>query len=113
MTNLIGISGRAGSGKDLIASIIQYLVWRNNVEKGIIVLSNDVLEHFTESPLLSEALSKWQVVKFADKLKDIVCLLLGCTRKQLEDQRIKSLSLQELVNEGIISQDFVDLLDDE
>ena len=40
-------------------------------------------------------------------------MLLGCTREQLEDQRIKSLSLQELADEGIISQNFIDLLDGE
>ena len=65
-------------------------MWRNNVEKGIIGLSNNTLEHFTESPLLSENLSKWKVVKFADKLKDVVCLLTGCTRVDLEDHEFKS-----------------------
>ena len=28
-------------------------------------------------------------VKFADKLKDCVCILLGCTRSQLEDREFK------------------------
>ena len=35
----------------------------------------------------------WQIKKFADKLKDIVCLLIGCTRKQLEDRDFKETSL--------------------
>ena len=30
-----------------------------------------------------------EIKKFADKLKDIVCLLIGCTREQLEDQEFK------------------------
>ncbi len=34
--------------------------------------------------------SNWQIKKFADKLKDIVCLLIGCTREQLESQEFKS-----------------------
>ena len=55
----------------------------------------------------------WKIVKFADKLKDIVCLLIGSTRKQLECRDIKSLSLQELADKGIISKEFVDLLDDD
>lgn len=96
MINLIGISGRAGSGKDLVASIIQYLVWRNAVEKGIIGLSNNTLEHFTESPLISKVLSKWKVVKFADKLKDIVCLLTGCAKTDLEGQEFKKSELPEI-----------------
>ena len=57
--------------------------------------------------------STFEIKKFADKLKDIVCLLLGCTREQLEDRGIKSLSLQELSDKGIISKEFVDLLDDD
>ena len=95
MTNLIGISGKAGSGKDLIASIIQYLIWRNTVEKGMVGLSNYSLEHFKVAPSLSENLSKWKVVKYADKLKDIVCLLTGCTRTDLEDREFKEQELPE------------------
>lgn len=34
--------------------------------------------------------SSWKIKKFADKLKDIVCLLIGCTREQLESQEFKS-----------------------
>jgi hypothetical protein len=40
-------------------------------------------------------LSGWQVKKFADKLKDIVCILIGCTREQLEDQDFKNSELGE------------------
>ena len=37
----------------------------------------------------------WKIVKFADKLKDIVCLLIGCTRQQLEDREFKEKELGE------------------
>ena len=37
----------------------------------------------------------WQIKKFADKLKDIVCLLIGCTREQLEDSEFKNKELGE------------------
>ena len=33
--------------------------------------------------------------KFADKLKDIVCMLIGCTREQLEDRDFKEKELGE------------------
>jgi hypothetical protein len=36
---------------------------------------------------------KSQIKKFADKLKDIVCLLLGCTREQLENHEFKNTEL--------------------
>lgn len=35
----------------------------------------------------------YEVKKFADKLKDIVCILLGCTRQQLEDREFKEKEL--------------------
>ena len=37
----------------------------------------------------------WEIKKFADKLKDIVCLLIGCTRQQLECQEFKEKDLGE------------------
>ncbi len=45
-----------------------------------------------------ESISKdsgWQIKKFADKLKDIVCMLIGCTRAQLEDRGFKETPLGE------------------
>lgn len=100
---IISLSGKINSGKDTVGEIIQ-------------IITNS--PHFTDEAVLSfigrqHLNSIWEIKKFADKLKNIVCMLLGCTREQLEDQRIKSLSLQELADEGIISQDFINLLDDE
>ena len=99
---IIGISGKLNSGKDTVGEIVQII---------------STSPHFTDEAVLSfigrqHLNSIWEIKKFADKLKNIVCMLLGCTRGQLEDQRIKSLSLQELADEGIISQNFIDLLDD-
>ena len=37
--------------------------------------------------------SNWEIKKFADSLKDIICILIGCTRKQLEDRDFKETSL--------------------
>ena len=97
---LIGVSGKINSGKDLVGKIIQYLTNKSNVYPFDLKLDYSYR-------------SNWQIKKFADPLKDMVCILLGCTREQLEDQRIKSLTLQELANEGIISKEFVENLDDE
>ena len=42
---------------------------------------------------IRERCSNYQIKKFADKLKDIVCLLIGCTREQLEDREFKEKEL--------------------
>ena len=37
----------------------------------------------------------WEIKKFADKLKTLVCLLIGYTREQLEDRVVKEKELGE------------------
>lgn len=64
--NLIAISGKLGSGKDEVANMINQM-----------------------------ATEKYIIVKFAGKLKEIVCLLLGCTREDLEDRDFKNKELGE------------------
>ena len=63
---IIGISGKIGSGKDEFVKTINEL--QNN---------------------------KWQVAKFAEKLKQIVCLLTGCKREDLESEEFKDSYLPE------------------
>ena len=106
---IIAISGRINSGKDTIGRIIQYLTSVRNYDKTF----KEWEEISKTTGRYYAGYSNWQIKKFADKLKDIVCILLNCTREQLENQRIKSLTLQELANEGIISKEFVESLDDE
>lgn len=61
---IIGISGKAQSGKDVVGSYITSKV--------------------NGKPL-----------KFADRLKDMVCILLGCDRVQLENETFKATPLGE------------------
>lgn len=79
---IISISGKAGSGKDTVGKIIQHLTseWQD--------------DEFKDSDMLSLR-SDWQIKKYSDKLKDIVCILIGCTREQLEDQEFKETPLGE------------------
>lgn len=65
--SIIGISGKIGSGKDTVAEMI-----------------SELTPHIF-----------WENRKFADKLKDIVCILLGCTKEQLEDRVFKESTLGE------------------
>lgn len=79
--SIISLSGKANSGKDLIAKIIQGLTINPNADI-------DYIEKFYMN-------SKFVNKKWADKLKDIVCLLTGCTRVQLEDRNFKESELGE------------------
>ena len=79
---LIAISGRKQSGKDLVGKIIQYLTSKSNVYPFDLKLDYSYR-------------SDWQIKKFADKLKDIICLLINCTRDQLENESFKSKELGE------------------
>lgn len=80
--NLIAISGKIGSGKDTVGNIIQILTAMPhlNTEGVLSFLKRDI-----NSP--------YKIKKFADKLKDFVCMLIGCTREQLEDQDFKEKEL--------------------
>lgn len=86
--NLIAISGKINSGKDTVGKIIQYLT----------TVDNPTFEEFKRRHLDSNqhlVNPNWQIKKFGGKLKDIVCILIGCTRKQLEDEEFKNKELGE------------------
>jgi hypothetical protein len=92
---IIAISGKIGSGKDTIGNIIQYLTLRHTQLPNGYNPEKDLMS-FNDFSLNTEySLSNWQIKKFADKLKDIVCLLLNCTREQLEDREFKDKELGE------------------
>ena len=87
---LIGISGKIGSGKDTIGKIIQYLIC---LELNTLAPHQFSFKDFVKSTASNEIQSGFKIKKFADKLKDIVCLLIGCTREQLEDREFKEKEL--------------------
>ena len=82
--NLIGISGKMGVGKDTVGKIIQFLTCK--------LKNSESFEEWYENGFQA---SNWEIKKFANKLKDIVCLLIGCTREQLEDADFKNTELGE------------------
>ena len=83
---IIGTSGKANSGKDTVGKIIQWLVSNSTIP------FNDWNTIHTNS---RNSYSHWQIIKFADKVKDIVCLMIGCIRKELEDEEFKNKELGE------------------
>ena len=79
---IIGISGKKTVGKDTAGKIIQYLTGESTVYPFDLKLDYSYR-------------SNWQIKKFADKLKDIICILINCTREQLEEESFKSKELGE------------------
>jgi dephospho-CoA kinase len=95
--NLITISGKVGSGKDTVERIIQAFMIRGKSPNPHEIHGSLGYEMLNDIELTKRVVSgsEWYGdetylnKKFADKLKDMVCLLLGCTRKQLEDRDYK------------------------
>jgi len=94
--SIIGVSGKIGTGKDEVGKIIQYLT--SNFIKDDVSYS----EYIRRYPVSTKD-TTWEIHKFADALKDIVCILTGCTREQLEDRDFKNTCLSSEWNklEGI------------
>lgn len=86
--NLIGISGKKQSGKNLTADIIQYLT-SNSSSKFTFE------QYLTYRHYEGKYSSEWEVKSFARKLKEIVALLIGCRISDLENETFKNTPLGE------------------
>lgn len=99
MNHLIGISGKKQSGKNTIAKIWQLLdVWYNTEERTNfdgMMSDTQYVEYMLEDDKISYNKSSWQQKSFAHKIKQITCILLGCTMEQLEDPIFKETPLGE------------------
>lgn len=83
---IIAISGKIGSGKDTVGGIINWLS-SPKIRMGY----NDNFKTFMkDGGTFSDS---FKTKKFAGVLKDFICLLLGCTREQLEDPEFKNKAL--------------------
>jgi len=80
--NLIGISGKMGSGKDTLSIVINYLADKFAPES--IADWEQPVSEFT-----------YANKKYSEKLKYMVCFLLGCSRSDLEDREFKEKELGE------------------
>lgn len=89
---IISISGKIASGKDTVGAIIQYLTDKKRAG----YVNPDSEEDFRAyCKSIFKGKSTWQIKKFADSLKDIICILTGCTREQLEDINFKNSKLSD------------------
>lgn len=93
--SIIAISGKVGSGKDTVGKIIQALTWK---DRGGRVSNYSPLEWINDERKDSyddQMIHNYQIKKFATKLKQITCMMLGCTMEQLEDQEFKKQPLPD------------------
>ena len=89
---IIGVSGKIGSGKDTIGTIIQYLTLYNDLGYTHPISANDMGDWIKRS---KQVPSHWEIRKFADKLKECVSLITGISRANLEREDIKNSNLPE------------------
>src|SRR6056297_2068061 len=85
---IIGITGKAGSGKNTVGKMIQALDAGCN-NKSILYL----LEIAKDNQELNFENTSFQIKSFAFKIKQILCILTGCTMNQLENREFKEKKL--------------------
>ena len=89
---IVGISGKKQSGKNTVALIWQYLYDYYNYNYKHPITVEDFKEYVKNNHHLK---SVWIQKSFAHKIKQITCILLGCTMEQLEDPIFKETPLGE------------------
>lgn len=99
--SIVGIAGHKQSGKNTVALIWQLLLFEASHRYKEIVgtrYANDI--DFVSACIKGEEDFRpyeysfsWQQKAFAHKLKQIVCILTGCTMKQLEGEEFKNSKL--------------------
>ena len=82
--NLIGISGKMGSGKDTVGEIIRFLTHPGHYSSFEDYLQNSIREN-----------SGWKIKKFAGKVKQILSILTGIPIKDFEKEEVKNSYLGE------------------
>jgi dephospho-CoA kinase len=88
-TKIIGISGKAGVGKDTVGKIIQFLTLDDDVFSKT---NRDCIADL-EHKAYCASQSKWKIKKYASTLKKITSIILGCKVNKLEDRDFKEKEL--------------------
>lgn len=88
MKNLIGISGKIGSGKDTLGNIINWIIWKQKFHSDDTEIKYHPAWYRKESDNCG-----FEIKKFAAKLKQTVVLLTGCKIENLENQEFKNSNL--------------------
>lgn len=94
---IIGINGFAGSGKDTVGIILQYL---NSIDVGNLTIE-DIIKNYSFHEWWLEEQSGWEIKKWAGKLKQVAELLTGIPVEKFEDQEFKKTNLGKQWNDRI------------
>lgn len=98
---IYAFSGKKQSGKNTCAKIWDYLDLYYNKNFKEITKKSEVINSenkFIKYYLKRDTpfnMSTWQQKSFAHKLKQIICILTGCTMKQLENNKFKDSKLDD------------------
>ena len=88
--SIIAISGKMGSGKDTVGKLIQYHI----VKKNLPSLDTSVIfEEYKQFSRILNAVSYWEIKKFAGKLKQLCSTILGCSIEDFESEEFKQKEL--------------------
>lgn len=82
---ILSFSGKIGSGKDTSGKIAQILIDNPH-------FVNNAVKDFLKREIIKPSFT---IEKWGGALKDITCLLIGCTREELEDETFKNKELGE------------------
>ena len=89
---IIAIAGRKQSGKDTVCKIIQYLYLMDEM-KHIPVPQIFEEEYIRKN--YNFVYSTWEKKMFTEKLKQCVCIIIGCNMDDLENNDFKNKELGE------------------
>jgi len=103
---IISLSGKCGAGKDTAGKIIQYLVWKQTLEKLYLPKTLELTkgqslktwvetEHIEGWGDINGRHSGWQIKKWADPLRKIAAILLGMNEEYLYTTEFKESILPE------------------
>lgn len=91
---IIGLGHKIKSGKDTVANMIRFLVEYNRITLEENYTSEQTLwQEYLNFCRVDDLKYNFEVKRFADKIKEIVCILIGCTLEQLEDHNFKNAEL--------------------
>ena len=93
---ILGISGKAGAGKDTVCKMIVYTLWYYNYSQRLLPFG---IEHYNEQVLQYYNLINridWYQTSFADKLKQCLSIILRTSRATFEDNEFKKSEVEWL-----------------
>lgn len=90
--SIISISGKKGSGKDLVGKIIQYIIAYGVSDYRYPISNNDFNDYIKHNHHLK---SSWTIKKFAGKLKEVCSIITGIPIADFEKEEVKNRSLGE------------------